>query len=155
MTDKWVIRFMRQAEATSYWLKDPRRKVGCLIVNDELQVLSGGFNGFPRGVKYDDRLDHKEIKNKIIIHAEANAIAAAARLGHPLKNSNAFISNFPCMQCAGLLVQVGVKAVYCKWDLAFNPTNETITELSNARYLLLEANIQFYEITPEFMAHGS
>lgn len=151
MTDKWVARFIRQAQHTSNWSKDPRRKVGCVIVDNDYNILSGGFNGFPRGISDDLRLQDKEVKNRLIVHAEANAIAAAARNGHSVKNATAFISNFPCRPCAGLLIQAGIKKVYCIWDMTFNPTVETQIELKEAKAMLLEAKVKFTEIKKEYL----
>jgi dCMP deaminase len=144
MTEKWICRFMNMAIETSKWSKDPRRKVGCIIVDEDYNTLSGGFNGFPRRIKDDNRLEDKIVKNKIIIHAEANAVAAAARNGHSLKGGLAFVTNFPCLQCAGLLIQSGIKLIVCKWDATFKPTEETKYELFEARRLLQEADIDFF-----------
>lgn len=151
MTDKWIARFIRQAQHTATWSKDPRRKVGCVIVDKDYNILSGGFNGFPRGISDDLRLHDKEIKNRLIVHAEANAIAAAARNGHSVKGASAFISNFPCRPCAGLLIQAGIKNVYCIWDTLFTPTIETQIELREAKQMLVEAKLKFIEITKEFL----
>jgi dCMP deaminase len=152
MTEKWICRFIKLAEQTASWSKDPRRKVGCLIVDPESKtILSGGYNGFARGIKDDLRLEDKVVKNRLIIHAEANTIAAAARNGHSLLGGVAFITNFPCLQCAGLLLQAGVTAIVCKWDTTFDPTEETRLELLMARNLVEEASISFTEITKEYL----
>lgn len=107
----WTARFLDLATHTATWSKDPRRKIGCVIIGDQKNQLAGGFNGFPREVKDDDRLFNKEIKNKLIVHAEANAVADAARNGHALKGSTAYISQLPCSQCAALLIQAGITTV--------------------------------------------
>lgn len=52
----WDERWMKQAAAVAQWSKDPRRKVGCLIIDADNNQLSGGFNGFPRGIADDGRL---------------------------------------------------------------------------------------------------
>ena len=104
---------MDVARQLASWSKDPKRKVGCVIIDDDKNQLSGGFNGFPRGISDDERLLNKPVKLQMIVHAEANAVAAAARNGHSLKGSTAYVTSRPCCQCAALLIQAGVKRVVC------------------------------------------
>ena len=107
----WNTKFMAMTKLIACWSKDPSTAVGCVIVNDDHTVLSTGYNGFPRKVKDDNRLLTRETKLKIVVHAEANAIAAAARNGHILLNGIAYVTLFPCSQCASLLIQAGIKKV--------------------------------------------
>jgi dCMP deaminase len=110
MLSKWDIRFLNIAEQTAQWSKD-KSVCGCIIVNDENNILAGGYNGFPRNVKDDDRLLTRDIKLLIVVHAEANAIASAARNGINIKGCTAYINRHPCSQCAALLIQAGIKRV--------------------------------------------
>lgn len=105
----WDARWMQAAENVAQWSKDPRRKVGCIIVDDDNNQLSGGYNGFPRGIADDTRLHDRDIKLKMVVHAEANAVAAAARNGHSIKGGTAYITHNPCSQCACLMIQAGIK----------------------------------------------
>ena len=125
---------MDNAILISSWSKDPKTKVGCIIVDKDNNQLSGGYNGFPRGVSDDYRLGSKQ-KLKIIVHAEANAIAAAARNGHILKNSIAYITLPPCSQCASLLIQAGIINVIhkighkpSKWEQEWLLANSILKE---------------------------
>ena len=69
------IRYLNLAKEISSWSKDPSTKVGAVIVGDKDQIISQGYNGFPRGFNdSDDIYKNKPIKYKYIIHAEANAI---------------------------------------------------------------------------------
>ena len=111
MNEKWYCRFLAIAKETASWSKDPNKQVGCVIVDDDKNQLSGGYNGFPRGIKDDQRLDNRELKLKMIVHAEANAVAAAARNGHSIKGATAYITHPPCVPCASLLIQAGIKRV--------------------------------------------
>lgn len=143
MNNNWHKRFLANAELVAKWSKDPKRQVGCVIMNDEKQLLSGGFNGFPRGIADDWRLTHKESKHKIIVHAEANAVAAAARNGHSLKDGTAYVTLRPCPQCASLLIQAGIKCVV---------TPDGVDETSNvadcdfAEFLLIEAGVRVFKV---------
>lgn len=113
-SDDWIAYFMAVALVTSKKSKDPRTKVGCVIVNADKQVLSVGFNGFPRVFPDDpELLNDRETKLHYVVHAEANAVCSAAALGHALKGSYAFVTKYPCSHCAGLLVQAGVVGVFC------------------------------------------
>src|ERR1700733_10470099 len=99
--NKWALRFLRVAMEIASWSKDPRHKVGCVIVDDDRNQLSGGYNGFPRRVADDHRLEDsthtvaESEKLLIMIHAEANAVAAAARNGHSIKGSIVYITRPP------------------------------------------------------------
>ena len=141
---KWERRWFERAIVSGTWSKDEKHKIGSLIVNDDNIELSGGFNGFPRGVKDDDRLLYKnrDIKNRIIIHAEANAICAAARVGHALLGGIAFCTQPPCSQCAGMLIQVGVKKVY----FFSNTTTHWGESIQIAKDILDEAQVPWVEV---------
>ena len=71
---KWDLRFLEMARNAASWSKDPSTKVGAIIVDDDKRVISVGYNGFPKGVRDDERLDDRQEKYKIIVHAERNAL---------------------------------------------------------------------------------
>src|SRR3990172_2103187 len=77
--DAWDSRFLRLAEFVAQWSKDPNTKVGAVIVDGTHRIVSLGFNGFPRGVDDDERLRNRELKLKLMVHAEMNAILFAGR----------------------------------------------------------------------------
>jgi len=92
-----------------------RTKVGCVIVSPYNEIVSTGFNGFPRGV--EDRQDkvperyEREIKLMYTEHAEKNAIFAAARRGIPLEGCKIYIEWSPCADCMRAIIQSGIKEV--------------------------------------------
>lgn len=93
--------------------KDPHTKVGAMfIAPHSFQILSMGFNGFPRGIddKSPERWERPH-KYDYVVHAEQNGICNACRHGTPLENSIAFVTMFPCKECAKALIQVGVKKI--------------------------------------------
>ena len=138
----WNNRFIYEAKLIAEWSKDPRTKVGCVIADKEHNQLSSGFNGFPRGIADDGRLLERDVKLRIIVHAEANAIAAAARNGHSLKGSVAFITLPPCSQCASLLIQAGISQVcFLKGQSEHWEDNWKL-----AKSLLSEAGVMWMEI---------
>ena len=112
MTTKWDLRFIGLAQHISKWSKDPSTKVGCVVVGEDREIRSTGFNGFPRGINDDeDRLRDREKKYPLICHAEENAIMHAARIGVSLKDSTAYVTWPPCSRCARSLIQAGIKEI--------------------------------------------
>ena len=112
MTSKWDIRFIGLAQHISTWSKDPSTKVGCVVVGEDREIRSTGFNGFPRGINDDEeRLMDREKKYPLICHAEENAIMHAARIGVSLKDSTAYVTWPPCTRCARSLIQAGIREI--------------------------------------------
>ena len=67
MSEKWDMRFIELAKHISLWSKDPSTKVGCVVVGEDREIRSTGFNGFPRGIDDDeDRLMDREKKYPLI-----------------------------------------------------------------------------------------
>ncbi|MAU74740.1 MAG: dCMP deaminase family protein [Candidatus Poseidoniaceae archaeon] len=137
MSDKWDVRFVELAMHIANWSKDPSTKVGCVVVGEDREIRSTGFNGFPRGIKDDEeRLLDREKKYPLICHAEENAIMHAARIGVSLKGSTAYVTWPPCSRCARSLIQSGIKEIIYptpgeipeRWIEDFNISNGMISE---------------------------
>lgn len=89
--------------------KDPRTKVGALILRADGTPVSWGYNGFPRGIVETTKLwNNREEKYKRVLHAESNAIDFARE---SLAGTTIFCSLFPCSNCAARIVQAGIKTV--------------------------------------------
>ena len=93
MSSKWDHRYLSLAERISSWSKDPSTKIGAICVGSQGQVLSQGYNGFPRGIKdresyYADR----ETKLKYVVHAEMNVIYNATYHGVCLLGSTLYVT---------------------------------------------------------------
>ena len=130
-------RFLELAVHISAWSKDPSTKVGCVVVGEDREIRSTGFNGFPRGIEdRADRLADRERKYPLICHAEENAIMHAARIGVSLKGCVAYVTWPPCSRCARSLIQSGVgEIIYpvgCeipeRWQEDFEISAEMIKE---------------------------
>lgn len=91
----------------------PRLQVGCVFVDAAWQVRSSGYNGAPRKLPHCIDVGCLMVDGHCqrSIHAEANGILTAARLGISLYGTRVFLTHRPCQVCAKLLVQVGVTAV--------------------------------------------
>lgn len=110
----WNMRYMAMAKEVATWSKDPNTQVGAIAVGDKGQILSQGYNGFPRGI-FDsaDRLNHRETKYKFVVHAEMNVIYNATYSGVSLNGSKLFVYGLPvCNECCKGIIQVGIKEVY-------------------------------------------
>jgi dCMP deaminase len=110
--DKWDLRFLRLAEETASWSKDPSTQVGCIIVDPDTNRIMGlGFNGFPRGMcDHKELYDDRETKYSRTIHAEVNAILNSAKT----VDCVAYVTAPPCTNCALVLIQSGIKRVVSK-----------------------------------------
>jgi dCMP deaminase len=118
MSEKWDRRFLDLASHISGWSKDPSTKVGCVVVGEDREIRSTGFNGFPRGIDDSmERLEDRELKYPLICHAEENAIMHAARIGISLKDCTAYVTWPPCTRCARSLIQAGVVEVVYPGDI--------------------------------------
>lgn len=113
---KWDVRYLELAEHVSKWSKDPSSKIGAVIIGQNGQVLSQGYNGFPRNV--DDsasRLNDRPTKYKYVVHAEMNAIYNASFSGISLAGSTLYVHGLPvCSECAKGIIQVGIQRVVMK-----------------------------------------
>jgi dCMP deaminase len=112
----WTEYFLNIAEQVKLKSKDESTQIGAVIVGGDNEVLSTGYNSFPRGMD-DSKQERQERPEKYfwMEHAERNAIYNAARIGVSLKNSTIYLtSGLPCMDCARGIVNSGVKIVYCK-----------------------------------------
>jgi dCMP deaminase len=112
--NKWNDRYMAMAKEVSLWSKDPNTKVGAVAVGEKGQILSQGYNGFPRGIlDSPQRLNDRETKYRFVVHAEMNVIYNATYSGVSLDNAKLFVYGLPvCSECAKGIIQVGIKEVY-------------------------------------------
>lgn len=86
-----------------------RRKVGAILVKDKM-IISDGYNGTPVGFenKCEDENNHTY---PYVLHAEANAITKVACSNNSSKNSTLYVTSSPCIECAKLIIQAGIKRV--------------------------------------------
>ncbi len=155
MSEKWDRHFLGMALYHSRLSKDPSTQVGAVIVGPDREILSGGFNGLPRGIADTaERLNDRDMKLKLVVHAEMNALLAAARTGMRLKGCTLYLAATddtgmvwggpPCTRCTVEIIQVGigeivsfpVKAVPSRWH----------DDLKLARQLIGEAGIAYREL---------
>lgn len=126
MMDKWTKRFLDLAEYISQWSTCRRRKVGAIIVRDK-HILSTGYNGAPAGCQ--ECTSGRECKRAelhvpagtraelcIAVHAEQNAIIQAAKHGVNIDGSSMYMTTQPCVICAKMIINAGIKEVHYRED---------------------------------------
>ncbi|MDD2300014.1 MAG: dCMP deaminase family protein [Fermentimonas sp.] len=102
-------RYMRMAYIWSENSYCKRRKVGALIVKDKM-IISDGYNGTPSG--FENICEDDDNKTKpYVLHAEANAITKVARSNNSSKGATLYVTSSPCIECAKLIIQAGIKRV--------------------------------------------
>jgi dCMP deaminase len=122
MKDKFISAYMDVAERFAKLSTAKRLQVGAIVIKDD-RIISIGYNGMPSG--WDNNCeesvvwkDGKQLSEPILVtkpevlHAESNAIAKLARSGESGEGSTIFVTHQPCIECAKLIYQSGVKTVY-------------------------------------------
>ncbi len=126
--NKWDKRYLALAAEVATWSKDPSTQVGAVTVGSKKEVLSQGFNGFPRGIHdTDERYNHRETKYKFVVHAEMNAIYNATYSGTSLDGATLYVHGLPiCSECAKGIIQVGIKKVVIEKSKELDNWNESV-----------------------------
>ena len=102
----------RYLEMARIWSKNSycqRRQVGALVVKNNM-IISDGYNGTPSGVENVCE-DDNGITKPYVLHAEANAITKLARSNNNSEGATIYITASPCIECAKLIIQSGIKRV--------------------------------------------
>ncbi|MBN2189606.1 MAG: cytidine/deoxycytidylate deaminase family protein [Candidatus Aureabacteria bacterium] len=116
----WDEYFMEIARLVAQRSTCLRRKVGAIIVKDK-HVLATGYNGVPSGLKHCLEIGCIRIKNKIPsgqrhelcrgLHAEMNVLIQSAKFGVSIENSTIYSTTHPCILCAKMIINAGIKKV--------------------------------------------
>lgn len=130
---KWHSRYMAMAKLVSTWSKDPSTKVGAVIVDADNRLVSVGYNGLPQGIEdTDERLNNRELKYKMVVHAEKNAILFAHR---SVVACTLYTYPFlPCGPCSSFVIQAGIQQVISiendnpRWQDDFEITLDNFNE---------------------------
>lgn len=142
---KWHKRFLKLAEHISTWSKDPSSKIGACIIDNNRRIISTGYNGFAVGVEdTKERLENRDIKYKIVLHAEENAIQFSKQ---NLEGCSLYVSGLPpCAHCASLIIQSGIKYVYA-WEKEIPDRWKESVQLTEQ--IFKEAGVTLTYITPD------
>ena len=99
-------------EMASVWARNSyctRRQVGAILVKDRM-IISDGYNGTPAGFENVCE-DENGVTKPYVLHAEANAITKVAKSNNSSEGATLYITDSPCMECAKLIIQAGIRRV--------------------------------------------
>jgi dCMP deaminase len=142
----WIEYFLNIAEQVKLKSKDQSTQIGAVIVGVDNEVLSTGYNSFPRGMD-DSKEERQERPEKYfyMIHAEANSIVNAARVGSSIKNSIMYLTcGVPCADCAKLIINSGIVEVYCKNTQDDVKGNHWVESKKKTLEMFKECNIKLH-----------
>jgi len=122
MKKKLIDAHMQAAEVYSKLSSAKRLQVGCVIVKDNT-IIGIGYNGMPSGWdnNCEELIEQHEDGGQIlktrpeVLHAETNAVAKVARSTNSTENADMFVTHAPCIECAKLIHQSGIRNVFYKY----------------------------------------
>ena len=108
----WDEYFMATAMLIATRSPCERLHVGCVIVSSgerKNRIVAAGYNGFLPGTPHTSRV--RDGHEQATVHAEQNAVADAARRGSSVDGCIAYVSHFPCINCAKILAAAGIAEI--------------------------------------------
>ncbi|MBN1945819.1 MAG: ComE operon protein 2 [Bradymonadales bacterium] len=131
MRDDWHTFWMKQAFLYAERSTCDRCHVGCVLVRDN-RLISAGYNGSLSKLPHCDEVGHLFLEGRSgcqrTSHAEANAIAHAARMGHATEGCVAYVTTLPCLSCFKLLHMAGIRKIYYSEDYREDYTRQLARE---------------------------
>ncbi|AKM82565.1 TPA: cell division protein DedD [Candidatus Berkelbacteria bacterium] len=151
----WDEYFMEIAKTVAKRSTCDRGRGGCVIVRDK-QILTTGYVGSPKGLPHCDDVGH-QLKQTVhengemtthcvrTIHMEQNAICQAARLGVALEGATLYGKYEPCVNCAKMIINCGIKRVVC--EKKYNAAKDTRAMFKKAKIKLevLKNELETYD----------
>jgi dCMP deaminase len=131
----WDTYFMSIAQVVATRANCLRRKVAAVVVAEN-RIISTGYNGTPRGVTNcfaggcarcaGTAPSGSGLEECICVHAEQNAICQAAYYGIRLEGATIYVTISPCLTCAKLIINAGIREVVYGGDYAFTEQTEKL-----------------------------
>jgi len=144
----WVNYFRQLANTVKLKSKDKYTQIGVVIVGRDNEIVSTGYNSFPRGI--DDKIDSRQERPEKYYwfeHAERNAIYNAARIGVSTRNTTMYLScGMPCADCARGIINAGIKQIFCeRVDITKGEHWAESQERSYDMFIEADVDIRFYD----------
>jgi dCMP deaminase len=131
----WDVRGMRLAAEAATWSKDNRKQVGAVLVSPCNRRFAFGVNGLPAGFP-DDVVFDRDMKNRMSLHAEDNAIANAAC---DVRGWTIYVTEAPCLRCALAIHRAGIKRVV---SAAIDPNSLWCSDQTEAEGFLSNMGVE-------------
>jgi len=138
----WDAYFMEIAQVTAMRANCRRRKVAAVIVFEN-KIISTGYNGTPRGVRNcfeggcprcaGTAPSGTDLDECLCVHAEQNAICQAAYHGTRLAGATLYVTISPCLTCAKLIINAGIREVVYGGDYAFTAQTESLLKEASVK----------------------
>ena len=143
-TMNWDKYFLNIAEQVKEKSKDRRTKIGSVIVGKDNEIVSTGYNSFPRGID-DDVEERQQRPEKYfwMVHSELNAILNAARIGVSTNGCKIYLTcGVPCSNCGRAIINAGITKVYCKTEDTTRNREKWDEESSKTRQMFEESGVE-------------
>jgi dCMP deaminase len=112
----WKEYFRGIAHQVKLKSKDRYTQIGAVVVGSDNQIVSTGYNSFPRGI--DDSVDERQERPEKYYwfeHAERNSLYNAALIGVSTKECTMYLTcGIPCSDCARGIINSGIKKIVCE-----------------------------------------
>lgn len=136
MRKTWDEYFMEITEMVASRSTCDRAFVGCVLVNKDNRIVSTGYNGSVAGNPHCNDIGHTMRDGHCIatIHAEMNALLYCAKEGIPVKDTRAYVTHFPCLNCTKALIQAGIREIIYRNDYRIDPYAIELLEKNHIVY---------------------
>jgi dCMP deaminase len=145
----WIEYFRNLANNVKLKSKDSKTQIGAIIVGNDNEIVSTGYNSFPRGIDDANELRQERPEKYFWFeHAERNAIYNAARIGVSTKGTTMYLSHwFPCADCARGIINAGITTIYCDKIDTEDKSTSYLESFKRSKEMLLEADVKicFYD----------
>jgi len=146
----WDNYFRNIAHQVKTKSKDKNTQIGAVIVGADNEIVSTGYNSFPRGI--DDTVPSRQERPEKyfwMMHAEQNAIVNAARIGVSTKGCTMYLTcGIPCADCTKAIINAGISHIICEVDLRCGAHGELWEEHAKRSLIMFEeanVRIDYYE----------
>jgi dCMP deaminase len=144
----WDEYFINIAEQVKLKSKDNNTKIGVVLVGKNNEIVSTGYNSFPRGIN-DDVVERQEKPEKYFWfeHAERNCIYNAARIGVSTLGTTMYMTcGISCADCARAIISAGVEKIVLRSGKgAMSPKWQESSERSNQMFKEAEIIVEFFD----------
>ncbi len=147
---KWEQYFRSIANQVKMKSKDENTQIGAVIVGSDNEIVSTGYNSFPRGI--DDNVDSRQERPEKYFwfeHAERNALYNAARIGVSTKGCTMYLTcGIPCADCARGIINSGISKIVCENHMTFGESTQKWYEHAKRSLVMFEeagVEVAYYE----------